>query len=267
MKLLFESDDYGITEAVTCGILKGIREGLIRNTGLFVNMPSSAFAAKQIKQYPQCCLGIDINLVAGKPVSPVNQVPDLVKPSGDFYTSSEMRTKSDTRPSNTILTEMENDPYPWEQTLLEVENQYLRFLDLIGEKPRYIHPHSFVTPNIGKAMTDISERYGVPTSFGLWERYKIHQITNTWNPKPFPVELQLKTDVEKHVLEVIPEVLEHEISMLICHAGFVDEEIFQYSSYTIIREKDLYMACSPKLIHYLESHNISLITYEDLLKA
>ena len=267
MKLLFESDDYGITEGVTCGILRGIRQGLIRNTGLFVNMPSSAFAAKQIKQYPECCLGIDINLVAGKPVSPTSQVPDLVKPLGEFYTSSEMRAKSGTKPSNTIITEMESDPYPWEQTLLEVENQYLRFLDLVGAKPKYIHPHSFVTPNIGKAMVAISEKYGVPTSFGQWEKFKIHQITNTWNPKPFPVELQLKTDVEKHVLEVIPEVLEHEYSIFICHAGFVDEEIFQYSSYTIIREKDLYLACSPTLIHYLDSHNISLITYEDLLKA
>ncbi len=264
MKLLFESDDYGITEGVTCGILKGIREGLIRNTGLFVNMPSSAFAAKQIKPYPQCCLGIDINLVAGKPVSAADQIPDLVKPTGEFYTSSEMRAKSGEKPSMSIISEMDNDPYPWEQTLIEVENQYLKFLDLVGEKPKYIHPHSFVTPNIAKAMKAISVKYGVPTSFEMWEKFNIHPLTNTWNPKPFPVELQLKTDVEKHVLEVIPEVLENEYSFLICHAGFVDEEIFQVSSYTLIREKDLYMACSPALIDYLDSHKISLITYDDL---
>jgi Uncharacterized protein conserved in bacteria len=266
MKLLFESDDYGITEGVTCGILKGIREGLIRNTGLFVNMPNSAFAAKQIKQYPECCLGIDINLVAGKPVSSTNQIPDLVKPSGEFYTSSEMRTKSGQKPSTTFVNEAADDPYPWDQTLLEVENQFLRFVDLVGEKPRYIHPHSFVTPNIGKAMITVAEKYNVPTSFGMWEKFKIHSITNTWNPKPFPVELQLKTDVEKNVLQVIPEVLEHEISMFICHAGFVDEELFQYSSYTMIREKDLYMACSPALLEFVRANNVQLITYDDLLK-
>ncbi|MHB8806627.1 MAG: ChbG/HpnK family deacetylase, partial [Anaerolineaceae bacterium] len=52
MKLLFQSDDYGITEGVACGALKAIRDGLVRNTGLFVNMPSSRFAAEQIKYYP-----------------------------------------------------------------------------------------------------------------------------------------------------------------------------------------------------------------------
>jgi predicted glycoside hydrolase/deacetylase ChbG (UPF0249 family) len=267
MKLLFESDDYGITEGVTCGILRGIRQGLIRNTGLFVNMPSSAFAAKQIKQYPECCLGIDINLVAGKPVSPANQVPDLVKPSGEFYTSSEMRAKSGTKPSNSIIEEMETDPYPWEQTLLEVENQYLRFIDLVGEKPKYIHPHSFVTANIDKALRAVSEKYNVPFSLNILEKNKVHWVTNNWNPKPFPVDVQLSTDVEKYVMEAIPEVLEHEMSIIICHAGFVDEEIFRCSTYTIIREKDLYMACSPTLIHYLESNNVSLITYDDLLRG
>ena len=31
-KLLFQSDDYGISDAVSDGIIKGIKEGIIRNT-------------------------------------------------------------------------------------------------------------------------------------------------------------------------------------------------------------------------------------------
>jgi chitin disaccharide deacetylase len=266
MKLLFESDDYGITDGVTCGILKGIRQGLIRNTGLFVNMPSSAFAAQQIKQFPECCLGIDFNLVAGNPVTQANKIPALAKASGEFFTSTEMRVKAGAKPTNSMNEEMQVDPYPLDQTMLEIENQYLRFLELVGKKPGYLHGHSFMTSNIIKAILSVSEKYDVPTSFGLWEKMKMHFITNTWNVKPFPVELQLKTNVEGHVLNVIHEAVEHELSILICHAGFVDEELFQYSTYTLIREKDLYMACSLKLVKYLEEHNISLVTYEDLIK-
>lgn len=48
-KLLFQSDDYGLTDSVADGILKGIDQGIIRNTGLFVNMPSSARAAAKIR--------------------------------------------------------------------------------------------------------------------------------------------------------------------------------------------------------------------------
>ena len=67
-RILFQSDDYGITQAVSEGILRGIREGIIRNTGLFVNLDCSAWAAEKIKDV-DVCLGVDINYVAGKPVS------------------------------------------------------------------------------------------------------------------------------------------------------------------------------------------------------
>ena len=39
MKLLIQSDDYGITPAVADGIIYGITQGVIKNTGLFSTMP------------------------------------------------------------------------------------------------------------------------------------------------------------------------------------------------------------------------------------
>ncbi len=267
MKLLFQSDDYGITEAVTCGILKGIREGLIRNTGLFVNMPSSKFAAEQIKHYPQCSFGIDINLVAGKPVSPIDQVPSLVKPSGEFYTSGEIRAKTNSKPhtdlSGSLVEDMGKDPYPLDETLIEVENQVLRFIELVGEKPKYIHPHSLMTANTAKALEMMAEKYELPYSINFFKQRAFHFITNNWNPKPFPVKQQIQTDVEGNVMNVITEVLDHEYSLLGCHAGFVDEDLFQCSTYTLIRVKDLQMACSPRLKDFLESNHVELINYDN----
>ena len=86
-KLLFQSDDYGLTDSVADGILKGIDQGIIRNTGLFVNMPSSARAAAKIRDCQGVCVGIDINLVAGRPVSDPAEVPSLVTPDGHFVPS------------------------------------------------------------------------------------------------------------------------------------------------------------------------------------
>ena len=86
-KLLFQSDDYGLTDSVADGILKGIDQGIIRNTGLFVNMPSSARAAEKIRDRQGICVGIDINLVAGQPVSDPAEVPSLVNPEGHFVPS------------------------------------------------------------------------------------------------------------------------------------------------------------------------------------
>ena len=267
MKLLFQSDDYGITEGVTCGILKGIRDGLIRNTGMFANMPSSAYAAAQIKDYPQCCFGIDINLVAGSPVSAPQEVPSLVKENGEFYTSGEVRAKSRPLGRDGMTELMEEDPYPLEETLLEVENQVKRFMELSGKKPGYIHPHSLMTPNTLKAIKQVGEKYELPFSMELMQKLNFHWVTNTTNMKPFPLEKQAEADVEANFIKYIPEVLEHEYSAILCHAGYVDEDIFRCSTYTIIRAKDLFMACSPVLKEFVKAHDIELITYNDLPKA
>lgn len=87
MKLLTQADDYGFTQGVTYGILDCIEKGVLKNTGLFVNMPSSVFAASKIKDHPEACFGIDFNLVAGKPVSNPEEVPHLVDENGNFIKS------------------------------------------------------------------------------------------------------------------------------------------------------------------------------------
>ena len=83
MKLIIQSDDFGITEAVSCGIIKGIREGMITCTGLFSNMPASAFAAELVRPY-DVCLGQDINIVAGRPCADPARLTSMVQPDGTF---------------------------------------------------------------------------------------------------------------------------------------------------------------------------------------
>ena len=65
MKLLVQGDDFGFTKGVTLGIIDGIDNGILRNTGLFANMPSAVLAAELMKGRDHACFGIDFNLVAG----------------------------------------------------------------------------------------------------------------------------------------------------------------------------------------------------------
>ena len=62
MKLLIQADDYGITRAVSSGIVFGIHHGLVRNTGIFTNMDWTEECLDMIKPYlDQIDLGIDLN--------------------------------------------------------------------------------------------------------------------------------------------------------------------------------------------------------------
>ena len=262
-QVLCQADDYGITEAVSAGIRKAVRDGVVRNTGLFVNMPASARAAIDLDV--DVCLGQDFNLVTGRPLCDPSEVPDLVDENGDFRRSADVVAANIPVAHAGAALEFEVDPYPIDQVLRELEAQYERFVSLVGRQPEYLHPHSLVTPNTDEAIREMSARHGVPYSMERLAATGAHFLTNTWNPRPFPLEQQLTTDAESNVLGVLDEVEEHDLTALIGHPGFVDEDLFQVTSYTMIRIKDLAMFCSPRVRAWFDDHEIQLVTWRDLV--
>ena len=47
MKLFVQADDYGMTTGVTDGIVASGRDGVLTQTGLFTNMPSTEYAVRR----------------------------------------------------------------------------------------------------------------------------------------------------------------------------------------------------------------------------
>ena len=266
MKLLFQSDDFGITEAVTLGIVKGIKNGMIRNTGLFTNMPASEFAASFIPELKEACFGVDVNFVAGQPLTDPALVPSLVDANGNFITSIAQFEKGKVIGREGLATVFENEPYVYEEILLEMEAQIKRYIELVGKKPEYLHSHSLGTPVTEKAFEVMAEKYDLIRPFTFWPKKNIYSFPTPWNIKPvFSLEAQSVTDVEENVYKQLDLLKEHEITALICHAGYVDQDLIDVSSYTLIRPKDLVMATSNKIMQYLKDNGIELITYRDLM--
>lgn len=264
-KLLFQSDDYGISNAVTDGILYGIEHGIIRNTGLFVNMPSSERAANLIRPYlDKIALGIDINLVAGYSVTDPKLVPHLVNADGHMIPSTQRYKECKIIGRKGICVEFEVDPYPFEEVLLETESQILKFKELVGRLPDYFHGHSLSTPNTDKAAKIIAEKYGIQRSFDLMRSGIVYPIPCTWTPKPFPLEDQKNTNVVDNFCQSLSNSLSHEIGHFTCHCGYVDSDLLNETTYTLIRTRDLQAATSNKVKQFLKDNGIELITYKDL---
>lgn len=251
MKLLFQSDDYGFTRGVTLGILEGIKNGIVRNTGLFVNMPSSKWAADEIKNYAEVCVGIDINFVAGKPISDSSSVPGLVDNNGHFIKSTERAN----------LKNVDGDIFDYDEVLLETENQVKKFIELMGCKPGYIHGHSISSDNTRRAAKEIAEKYGILRSNEVLGKYR---IPCTWTPKPFSLDQQYATNSEMNILEALKENTNKEITCFVCHCGYVDAELLDESTYSIIRTRDLAAATSAKIHDWLADNKVELITYRDI---
>lgn len=264
MKLIVKSDDYGFTKGVTFGILDGIENGFINCTGLFTNMSYSKEAADKISSIKNICFGIDINLVSGRPVSDAKLLPHLVdQKTGEFIRSGE-RLK-DAR-DNGI------DFWPYEECRLEAAAQIEKFKEFTGKYPAYINGHSITrfSLNFQKALSDCSVQYQIPYIKDIEELAKIKRIPS-WSIRPFNLENQFLCNPEEHVLNALKAMKDEELVMISGHCGYVDEELLDYSSYTVIRARDHQMYTSKKIKNWIDEHKVELVTlsqvYEQALKG
>ena len=75
----------------------------------------------------------------------------------------------------------------------------------------------------------------------------------------------MKYDVTGNLINrAIPSMAKDETCYFICHCGWVDYDLFQYTSLTLRRLKDLSAMCDPQLKDFIEKEGIELITYRDL---
>ena len=264
-RLLMQSDDYGITDGVSAGIRRAIEYGLIRNTGMFVNMPCAARAAEEIRDM-DVCLGIDINYVCGRPVSDPSQVPHLINGQGYFRSSGEVTSNNKRIGIDELglITYFEKDPYPYEEILLETENQVKRFIELNGKLPEYIHPHSLMSENCYKAAKATADKYGIIHTLDMMHCYRI--LPGTFDgTKDSTAETQMEYDVAGNLLNrAIPLICEGETCYFICHCGYVDYDLFKNTTLTLRRVKDLAAMTDDRVKKCIEDNGVTLITYREL---
>lgn len=262
MKLIFQADDFGISRGVTEGILYGIEHGIIRNTGMFVNMPHSEWAAKKIKKYTDISVGIDINLVTGCPVSNVNDIKSLVDNDGVMLRSSERAKRGVIKNKKAgRMIEYEIDPFDFTDALLETENQVKKFLELMDRKPDYIHGHALLTPNSRRAIKIVAEKYGIPITEDVMHREDVSMPETPWLYSGMTLDNQFTMNLETELLNILKSNLHKDMVYYICHCGFVDQELLDLSSFTLIRSKDLASAVSLKVQEFIKENKIELINY------
>lgn len=259
MKLLVQSDDYGITEACARGCIKGIKDGIIRNTGLFTNMPWAEECVGWIREYlDKIAFGIDLNISTGSPVLPKETVPGLVQQNGSFLTSK-MHRALDTEDN-------EFDHVNYHEVYKEYEAQIQKFIQIVGKKPDYIHGHAYGTKTTHKAMRDLAEKYDIITSAEVIHSSKVNSPGMDWYIYPPTLENQLSSNLEEYIVRDCAGFLESEIGVLITHCGYIDKNLMDITSFNILRMKDLEGLTSPDVLEFVKKNNIELITYKDLTK-
>lgn len=257
MKLLVQSDDYGITPAVAHGIIYGIENGIVKNTGLFSNMPWAKECVELIKPYlNDIAFGIDLNASTGSSLLPHEKIPSLTHKNGSFLTSKENRAL-DTEENN-------HDHVIYEEVYAEFDAQIQKFVELVGKLPDYIHGHAYGTKTTFQSSMALAKKYDrIYTS-------QISSIPNMkcagmgWYQYGASPEGQLNQDLIHFITSDHDHLLEHEYGYLITHCGWADKQLFDLSSFNLCRVKDLEALCSEEVKVWIQDNNVQLITFKDL---
>lgn len=144
--LVVVADDFGIGPHTSAGILELASRGLISGTVLLVNSP---FAAESVQAWHDAGRPLEMGwhpcLTLDAPILPPEQVPTLVNRHGRFYSLGQLIKRLFL--GRLARAELE----------AELQAQYRRFCELVGQPPRLIntHHHVAVFPLVGDILLDV----------------------------------------------------------------------------------------------------------------
>ncbi len=245
-KIIARADDLGYCEAINLGIYKSIHEGFIKSVGLMSNMKDAEHGYSLIKN-ENICLGLHVNISAGKPISDPKKITSLINKNGEFHKSAEYKAS---------LTDIK-----YEEALIEIEAQYFRFLDITGKKPAYMDAHAINSNNFLKALKFVSKKYDLKSNHFPLSKSKLIKIGNSY------VNVNSGSQTGLTPFDCLKKIVENEnnhIEMIVYHPGFLDAYIMRNSSLNIPRVFELEMLCDPQVKAYLIEKKVMLISHYDL---
>ena len=84
IRLVVNADDFGLSRAISRGILRAHRDGIVTSTSLLGNCADLDGARALLAEAPNLGVGVHLALVEGAPVADPARVPSLLTPSGRF---------------------------------------------------------------------------------------------------------------------------------------------------------------------------------------
>lgn len=276
MKMIVSAADYAMTESITDGCIRAIRDGILVDVGLMTN--NEAYARRGVEallHYPHVCIGMDWNLVSGIPACRPEEIPSLVDSDGRFL-------KSQVRRLPRYAEADFGDIYR------EMERQLQRFIQLVGHTPAYILGHSWSSPNLVRAGYELAEKYKVPANLdaanGFEARYGFKRPAQSWyfaqdhmegqttselmraRKKFDDANVQKAVDVVDFLVKDKGNLLHNAYSLFRCHCGYCDAELFEMSTFNLVRVRDLEALCSPKVKQWMQEHGIEVVSMEQAMK-
>ena len=288
-KLIVNADDFGLTAGVNDAILDAHLRGVISSASLLANGQAFESAVMLARRAPRLSVGIHLNLTEGKPLAPSAAVPSLIDGRGFFLR----------RPARLWLAKSFHRVNPGEIER-ECRAQIERVL-AAGIAPTHIdsHKHVHALPFLGGMVMGLAREYGIlavrrvaesRAALGcLLRRYPArapvilrrllisralaiasekamgrHQDASVSSPS-HRYGLTATGFLDEHVLGKIIAHVPDGVSELMCHPGFVDDDLRREPT-RLLREREIEHRAltQPAIRRLIEERDIRLVSYGDV---
>ena len=147
--------------------------------------------------------------------------------------------------------------------VIEIEAQYHRYLELVGEKPHYFEAHAVMNANLSKGLAIVAEKYDLPylpTSFEPTGTpfcgHTLITCMDSMKPGYDPFASLQKA--------ALAEYAEGQCPMFVCHPGYIDDYLLHHSSLVDPRPMEVAMATDPATKQWLKEYDVTVVTYDEL---
>jgi predicted glycoside hydrolase/deacetylase ChbG (UPF0249 family) len=151
-RLIVNADDFGWSEAVTSGILRAHREGIVTSTTLMANLPGTAETLQRARrEAADLGIGLHLNLTEGRPLTGDAASP-LTDPQGRFIRSLTTVARL-VRTSEAARLAAQRE---WEAQIIWARDHGMRPTHLDG------HKHVHLAPALTPIAIELARKHGIP---------------------------------------------------------------------------------------------------------
>ena len=270
------ADDYGMSDGVSRGILEALDAGRLTAVSTLVTNPRwPAFAAELRQRRQSADVGLHFNLTLGRPLGPM---PNLA-PEGAFPSVS------------TVILLALRRKLPLAEIRAEIDRQLDSFEAAMGRRPDYVdgHQHVHGLPGVRDALIEalaarglagqawlrnpadgllriVLRGAGAPLTLVL--ALAVHALTAGFRPAAQREGFVTNDGFSGHSVFDPGKDYARAFAtylrapgrrhLVMCHPGYVDDELRAQDPVTVTREQELAFLLSPRLPQLLEKRGLRL---------
>jgi len=236
--MIINADDFGYCRAVNYGIMDAHLNGILTSATLLTNTPGFRHAVALAKDCPSLGVGLHLNIAFGQPLT---KGSTLTGKDGYFI-------KPGSLPSS--------HTYQMEDIQAELEAQYQKFVEAMGQKPTHLDSHLFTTdsnPVMAAAARELAVKYRLPM--------RNHDIPGFSHVDFVQFRTYYGEPGLSYVYDNIEDISSRPYVELMSHPAYMDSYLLKSSSYNVQRLTELDFLISSETKKMIKEYSIELINY------